>query len=251
MPGLRVEYGTFADTGGTMDSTASAQRFAGIADAPMRAVTKTDLAYLQVRQRILEGTLAPETALDHHELAESMGLSTTPVREALRRLESEHLVVNRAHRDTVVAPLSVAMVEDAYAVRGSLDPLAARLAAEQAPEPEREQILALANEKPASDDRKSWIYLNRRLHRSIYAASGNEILVGILDSVWDLTDRYRFRISGINTDLETVRQEHVAIAAAIADGNPDRTDALMRAHLAGSLQQIRSYAAGDGTGQPA
>lgn len=206
----------------------------------MHPVTKSDLAYLQIRQRILEGTLAPETSLDQEALAESMGLSTTPVREALRRLESDRLVVSRAHRDTVVAPLSRGIVESVYTVRLSLDPLAATLAAANASEAEREQILALAKEKPDSDDPVTCVYLNRRLHRSIYAASGNAIMTDILDSLWDLTDRYRLIISKDNTVIEVAQEEHQAIASAVAEGNPDRAGALMRAHLAGSLQQIRA-----------
>jgi DNA-binding GntR family transcriptional regulator len=209
----------------------------------MHSVTKTDLAYLQIRQQILEGTLAPETSLDQEELATGLGLSTTPVREALRRLESERLVVNRAHRDTVVAPLSAAMVEEVYAVRLSLDPLAVTLAATNASDAERERILKLSEEKPASDDPIAWIYLNRRLHQSMYAASGNNILVEMLDSLWDSTDRYRLIISKNNTITEVTQEEHSAIAAAIVDRNADRAGALMRAHLAASLQQIRAAVA--------
>src|ERR1700741_2434472 len=136
------------------------------AQVPLRPVTKTDLAYLQIRQKILEGDLPPEMSLDQEALAQSLGLSTTPVREALRRLESERLVVSRAHRDTIVAPLSLDTMEEGVAVRLSLDPLAASLAATHASDSERERIRVLSGQHPSEDDPVISVYFNRHLHRS-------------------------------------------------------------------------------------
>jgi DNA-binding GntR family transcriptional regulator len=227
-------------------SDISAQwRFSGTAGLPLRAVTKTDLAYLQIRQKILEGDLAPGTSLDQETLAGALGLSTTPVREALRRLESERLVVSRVHRDTVVAPLSRETVEEVYAVRLSLDPLAAALAAAHASDGEREKILALSGEKPAKDDLVSHVYLNRRLHRSIYGSSGNTVLVDVLDSLWDLADRYRLIISRDTAVIKTAQEEHAAIIAAVVRGDADQASGLMHEHLAGSLERIRCAVAVD------
>jgi DNA-binding GntR family transcriptional regulator len=215
-------------------------RFPGGGEMPIRPVTKTDLAYLHIRQKILEGELAPETSLDQEALAKWLGLSTTPVREALRRLESERLVVSRAHRDTVVAPLSLDTVEEVYAVRLSLDPLAVALAAARADDAERARILALSQEQPVLGDPVSHVSVNRRLHRAIYAASGNVVLIELLDSLWDLSDRYRVIISKDNTTLKMAQGEHSAIVSAVVDGDPDRAAELMRDHLAASLQLIRS-----------
>jgi DNA-binding GntR family transcriptional regulator len=221
-------------------------RFAGTSDVPLRPVTKTDLAYLQIRQKILEGELLPGTALDQESLAESLGLSTTPVREALRRLESERLVINRVHRDTIVTPLSRETVEEVYAVRLSLDPLAAGLAAVHAPAAAREKALALSHEKPASDDPASHVYLNRQLHRSIYASCGNTVLVDVLDSLWDLSDRYRLIICKDAAVIETAKEEHDAIVAAVIQGDAAQAARLMQEHLAGSLAQIRAAVVADG-----
>jgi DNA-binding GntR family transcriptional regulator len=211
---------------------------------PLRPVTKTDLAYLQIRKKILEGELPPDMSLDQEALAQSLGLSTTPVREALRRLESERLVVSRAHRDTVVAPLSLHAVEEVFNVRLSLDPLAASLAAAHADDSEKERIRELARIQPPGDDALTLVYFNRRLHRSIYAASGNSTLVEILDSLWDLSDRYRVIISKTASGLAMAGNEHPAIISAVTDGGPDRAAKLMREHVAASLNQIRAAVAG-------
>ena len=227
-----------------MNESVAGWRLRGSAQVPLRPVTKTDLAYLQIRQKILEGDLPPEMSLDQEALAQSLGLSTTPVREALRRLESERLIVSRAHRDTVVAPLSLDTMEEVFAVRLSLDPLAASLAAAHADDSGRERIRALSRQHQPEDDPVSSVYFNRHLHRSIYAASGNTTLVEILDSLWDLSDRYRLIISKSVAGIAMAGEEHSAIVSAVLDGSPDRAAKLMREHVAASLNQIRAAVSG-------
>src|SRR5579875_243592 len=90
--------------------------------------TKSEAAYHLVRERVMDGRLAPGTVLDQEALAREMGLSTTPVREALRRLEAEGLVSQRAHFAIRIPELSRREFSDVYAIRTLLDPEAARLA---------------------------------------------------------------------------------------------------------------------------
>src|SRR4051795_9051244 len=93
--------------------------------------TKSDLAYTRVRDLILSGQLQPGAVLPQAELAQTIGMSTTPLREALRRLKQEGLVELDAHRDARVRALDAAEARDLLELRGSLDPLAASLAAER------------------------------------------------------------------------------------------------------------------------
>jgi DNA-binding GntR family transcriptional regulator len=206
-------------------------------------VTKADLAYMRIRQQILDGELRPGATLDQEALAAGLGLSTTPVREALRRLEAERLVITRAHRDTAVAPLSVKTVEEVYAVRLSLDPLAVALATAQTSPEEKAAIMTLTRTFPVADDPVDQVSANRYLHRSIYASCGNTMLIELLDGLWDLSDRYRL-IALRDSDLgQAPHDEHIAIVEAIVDGDPGRASELMREHLANSLQRIRAAAA--------
>ncbi|HEY1704538.1 MAG TPA: GntR family transcriptional regulator [Trebonia sp.] len=223
-----------------MSESPGGWRLPASAQAPLRPVTKTDLAYRQIRQKILEGDLPPEMSLDQEALAQSLRLSTTPVREALRRLEAERLVVSRAHRETMIAPLSPDTAEEVFAVRLSLDPLAASLAAAQASDSQRERIRALSRQHPSEDDPVTSVYYNRHLHRSIYAASGNTTLTGMLDSLWDLSDRYRLIASRSVAAIAMPGDEHAAIVSAVTDGSPDRAAKLMREHVAASLGRIRA-----------
>lgn len=201
-------------------------------------LTKTDMAYWQVRQEILDGTLPPGTSLDQEALATRLGLSTTPVREALRRLESERLVVGRAHRDTFVADLSQELLEDMYAVRMKLDPLAASMAAKSAKPEELEAIAELAKITPLEDPAEQ-LQHNRELHRAIYNACGNEILIEILEQLWDRSDRYRLITIREEGDPVKMRNEHVEIADALTARNGKLAAKLMLAHLSNSYELIR------------
>jgi DNA-binding transcriptional regulator YhcF (GntR family) len=102
--------------------------------------TKADVAYVELRDQILRGALPAGARLEQEFLAASLGVSTTPLREALRRLEAEHLVVRTAHRDVVIAPLSLLEARQLFSVRMELDAMAIKQTAKNMTEEE----LALA-----------------------------------------------------------------------------------------------------------
>src|ERR1700727_2977863 len=93
--------------------------------------TKADGVYLEGRNQILFGVLEPGRRIDYVQLSASLGVSITPLREALRRLEADHLVSRIAHRDVIVAPLTREEASELVEVRRELDLLAARLPASQ------------------------------------------------------------------------------------------------------------------------
>jgi DNA-binding GntR family transcriptional regulator len=201
-------------------------------------LTKTDIAYWQVRQDILDGSLAPGTSLDQEALAARLGLSTTPVREALRRLETEHLVVSRAHRDTYVTELSQEVLADTYAVRLNLDPLAVSLTAKFAKPTDLETIGEMARLEP-SDDPTEQLQQNRVFHRQIYVSCNNEVLIEILDLLWDRSDRYRLLVITEDRNPATVRSEHIEIADAITARNGKLASKLVTAHISKSYELIK------------
>jgi DNA-binding GntR family transcriptional regulator len=205
------------------------------------ALTKVDIAYRRIRQEIVEGALAAGTAVDQEALAARLGLSTTPVREALRRLESESLIVNRPHRQTEVAPLTLQLLEDAYAVRLVLDPLAASLAAQHATEDQIQRIARLCQESQSRPEADAvWhLYQNRRFHRAIYSSCGNDILIQMLETLWDRTDRYRLAILREDSTMWLAYHEHSAIVTAIVARDGDKASELMTEHLLKSVQMIR------------
>jgi DNA-binding GntR family transcriptional regulator len=207
------------------------------------ATTKADGAYLEMRNQILLGTLEPGSRVDYTRLSASLGVSITPLREALRRLEADHLVIRSAHRDVVIAPLTLEEASELVAVRRELDLLAARLAATQMTKDE----LARARRLVASQDEKEALrYLrdaglpvaaggmrcvNRAFHRMVYCGSHNQVLIQCRDAISTRTERYVIMARQINTvPPEAFRLMHEKLLAALDGRDPEAAADMMRAH---------------------
>lgn len=199
-------------------------------------VTKSEAAYQEIRRRIMDGTLVPGSVLEQETLASTLSLSTTPVREALRRLESERLVNLQAHREVRVAPMTVAELQQIYAVRLELDPLAAGLAAEAATDEQLAAVSVSFGQRPRDPIER--LIQNRQLHRGIYAACGNQVLIQILDSLWDRSDRYRMVLLKTDAKEHAIESEHGAIVLAFARRDAQALRQLMTDHLQASMRSI-------------
>ena len=188
-------------------------------------------AYSMILDAIDTGTYRPGDRLVESELAERLGVSRTPIREALQRLETQSLLV-RDGRSLIVASLDHNQMAELYVVRGELEGLAARLAARNATEEEvrllREMVEAdnTLLEHPAALARA-----NRRFHKQIHLASHNRFLVQQLDLV------HRSMALMATTSLavvgrgEIAQKEHDSIVSAIEARDGDAADAALRAHI--------------------
>jgi len=208
---------------------------------PAVALTKNAYAYEELRRRILTGEIAQGSVLGQPQLAREIGVSTTPLREALRRLAAEGLVQLESHRDARVASLTADEARDLYVIRENLDPLAAGLAAESRTPADIADIEAALKQLTPLHDAADLAALmaHREFHRAIYTASHNPPLIGILEGLWDKADRYRqIGLRGqkeSEKDRLRVQQEHVEIADAVVAGDAARAREAMQRHVAGSL----------------
>lgn len=207
----------------------------GDSRSPVLYRSKSHAAYHELRGRILSGELKAGAALNQEQLAAELGVSTTPLREALRSLESEGLVKSRTHRDVMVAPLDPQELVQLYDVRRHLDGLAARLAAQNCDDASRERIEKATVE--VSKKSKDPVAANRRFHRAIYLASGNQVLIEVLEGLWNRSDRYRRLTRGI-ADRADVIAEHRALANAVLSGDAGRAEKMMLAHVQEAEQAI-------------
>jgi DNA-binding GntR family transcriptional regulator len=203
--------------------------------------TKADYAYSEVRNRIMSGALAHGAVLNQEALAAELDVSTTPLREAMRRLSSEGLVILDAHRDARVAALTATEARSLFEIRQQLDPLAVRLAAERrdAVDVARIEDAAASLEPLDAGSSLAALEAHRAFHAALYRASHNDLLIGLLDGLWDKADRYR-RVAleareDSSDDRARVRAEHQALMAAVLDGDPDVAEQHMHRHVAGSL----------------
>jgi DNA-binding GntR family transcriptional regulator len=212
-------------------------------DLPMVNVrTKAEAAYQELAARILDGSMQPGSTVRQETLASALGVSITPLREALRRLESNGLVILEAHRTLTVAPLSATEVRELYAVRLQLDPFAAGLAAEKASVAALDRIGALAA-RPLKTTARGRLKANREFHQAIYYSAGNAALAEMLDRLWDRTDRYRIIVVRVESEERKVEREHREIAAALRARDVALSTRLMRDHLAETLRLVEMHAA--------
>ncbi|AXB41453.1 GntR family transcriptional regulator [Amycolatopsis albispora] len=203
-------------------------------------VTKSDYAYQTMREKILSGEFAPGAVLNQAMLAKTIGISTTPLREALRRLKSEGFVELGAHKDAKVSELSGEEARDLLELRRSLDPLAVGLAAERRTRDDirniREAMRGVEplRSNPGYDD----LIAHRRFHVALYSASHNELLIQTLDSLWDKADRYRrvgLQVERSQAERDQKHAEHLGLVDAIVAGDSDTAAALMLRHIDTSL----------------
>jgi DNA-binding GntR family transcriptional regulator len=208
---------------------------------PRPALTKTAYVYEELRRRILAGELSQGQTIAQEQLAAELGVSTTPLREALRRLDAEGLVNLDAHRDARVTRLNAEEARSLFEIREKLDPLAAKLAATRRTDADIATIeSALKDLEPlsASTGFES-LLVHRAFHRSVYTASHNPLLMSLLEGLWDKADRYRQ--IGLQSkpdsadDRERVRREHIAIAEAVIAGDARAAEQTMKKHVLGSL----------------
>ena len=207
---------------------------------PPSFATKSELAYTRVRDLILAGDLAPGAVLPQASLAQTIGISTTPLREALRRLKQEGLVELDAHRDARVRPLDAAEARDLLELRRTLDPLAASLAAQRRTEADLADVHAALDGLEALSSRPSTAQLasHHRFHAAIHRASHNALLTETLDGLWMKTDRYRrhgLEAGRSDEERDARAIEHRLLFEAVRDGDPQTAAELMRRHVETSL----------------
>jgi DNA-binding GntR family transcriptional regulator len=208
---------------------------------PLSALTKAEAAYVEVRAQLLEGTLAPGSTINQENLAAALGLSVTPLREALRRLEGEGLVELRPHRVVSVLPLTRRELGELCVARMRLEPLAASLAAEIATPRELKAISALARQSHAGDIHAQ-LRGHREFHQAVYLASHNKVLADLLAQLWTRTDRYRAIVLRDRDLRKTSRAGHGRIAAALAARDVRAAADLTERHVGETLQLAEDLA---------
>jgi DNA-binding GntR family transcriptional regulator len=187
-----------------------------------------DKAYHAIRDRIVSLELAPGALIDERGLVDGLGMSRTPVREALMRLAQERLVEVYPRRGMFVTGVDVRELARLSEVRAVLEPAAARLAAERATDVERADLAVLADEIDGSDDLMG---LDERIHRAVYRAAHNDLLEATLEQYFVLALRIWVMAGERVRELEEAVDTHRVLLSAVVDGDGDRAAESMRAHI--------------------
>lgn len=196
------------------------------------SVSRVEHAYEYIRQAILNHRLKPGDRLREADLAETIGVSRTPLREALARLEFDGLIVNDPARGLAVTQLDYNMVGELYFIREVLEGSAARLAAQHASEVEVAIIEEICDQyRRATGDGAALAMRNRQFHEALYRCAHNRYLVRTLDGLHDALALLGESMLLDPKRAEQTLQEHAEIVEAIKARNPDAAELATRKHI--------------------
>jgi len=197
--------------------------------------TLTDYVYSALRSDILSGVYPAGFSLVETRIAEELGVSRTPVREALRRLELEELVRATPNRGMVVIGVTPKDIDDIYAIRYLLEGQAARWAAERATPSDvvrlTENLDSFAYYVQKGGHFEKLAQLDTEFHDALYASCQRAVLYHILSTLHGHSASARLRSLSTPNRAERTLQEHTALVSAIANGDADEAERLAKAHI--------------------
>ncbi|OXM64642.1 GntR family transcriptional regulator [Amycolatopsis thermalba] len=207
-------------------------------------VSLAERAYTAIQDRLIMLDIPPMAPIDDTALSASLGLGRTPVREALKRLEVDRLVISYPRRGTFATGVDITDLAYISEIRVQLEPLAARRAAETAAAAVKSGLAELADEVADLDvralDRTGLMRCDLRVHRAIYRAAGNPHLEDTLVRYDNLATRIFCLFLDRMPHFDRHVGEHAALLRAIADGDGDTAADLALTHVTGFEKAIRA-----------
>jgi DNA-binding GntR family transcriptional regulator len=211
---------------------------------PMPRQTVASLTLDALRARILGGDVPDGEPLRQDAVAEALGVSRIPVREALRQLEAEGLVTFVPHRGAVVATLSPAEIEEIFALRAQIESELLRRAIPRTTAvhlARAEQVLDAYELALRGGEVSAWGALNWQLHSALYAPAERSVTLGVLQRLHQQSDRYiRLQLAATHGEARANR-EHRAIVAAVRRKDVRRAAQLLQNHILGAGRALLSF----------
>lgn len=202
-------------------------------------MTPDDVAR-ELARAIRERSIAPGTQLVQEDLARRFGVSRNPVREALRLLEGEGLIVMRPGGGGTVRVLSTEDLDEIYLLRTALEPSIAPLVIDGATPRAIARLTALAEQMRATDDVDDWMRLNFDFHEQIHGLTGRPRTVKILSGLLSAGQPYSYENVAHLDGRRQADEEHEQMLAALRTGNAASLGDTLRKHVAGAHQRLRA-----------
>jgi DNA-binding GntR family transcriptional regulator len=200
-----------------------------------------ELIYAYLKRKIMRGDISDEQRLGEGELVKTLGVSRTPIRHALERLEQERFTRKLSYGGYEIRRLTRRDIEEIFGVRSVLESYAASLAARQITQGtlrKLEQIIDRSRIALEKDDVDEAIELNTKFHDSLYRASGSEQLYYIIQNLGDYLYRYRKIILLQKSNREDSLRDHETMIRAIAERNQDSVEGLVKEHVMRALKVV-------------
>lgn len=213
-----------------------------------------ELVFESLREAIITGRLRPGERMMEIQMAEEMGVSRTPVREAIRKLELEGLVVMIPRKGAYVAGLSLKDIADVFEIRGALEGLAAELAAERITDEEQDEMeryLVMIAEYIEAGDIEKVVEIDTDFHTLLYKCSRNSRLSQIISNLREQIQRFRTTSLSYPGRMKTALEEHRKIVEALAARDGELARRIAQEHIEnaensmmGMIQQDKKYGGG-------
>jgi len=199
--------------------------------------TLADSVYAQLRTAIVRGQLRDGAKLKQVELAEQLGVSRVPVREALRRLQAEHLVAAEPFQCFVVTTLTRPQVMELIDLREELEVIALKQSL-KSPDLERRirEAKAAAKALSLSQDDQSWLASDRDFHRALNG--GTTAVTAIIEDIRERVHRYLYSAPAVARRRSGVLKEHAALLAAFQAGDEQAVEDAIRRHVRGTRKHL-------------
>jgi len=212
-----------------------------VTDAFVRPPTAQEAVLTEIRRLLVTGELAPGAPVRQEAVAERLGVSRVPVREALKVLEGEGHVVYAAHRGYVVAELSVDDLTEVYRLRELLEAEAIRVAVPRLDDTPLAAIERAAHDADAAGHRGDLAAMtayNRDFHFLLFDAAAMPRLSRTLRQLWDATDVYRAVYFGGSGNRTRVKHDHAELVAALRDRDVRGAIAVQKHHRDASVEAV-------------
>jgi DNA-binding GntR family transcriptional regulator len=193
-----------------------------------------------LRQRILSGEIRAGQPIRQEQIAQEMGVSRIPLREALKQLEAEGFVTIAPHKGAVVSTLSAEEAEELFALRLQLEDWLLRDAIPRMREADFAHLDAIIDESRAPDNLARWGELNWQFHEALYRPAGRPLSLRFLKRIHDNLDRYLRLQIAVTRDWDRAYRDHQDLVALSREGNVEAALALLKDHILGTAKALSS-----------
>jgi DNA-binding GntR family transcriptional regulator len=216
-------------------------------DQRLQIVSAADQVYDVLRERILRGELEGGSRVHQQNVSGELGVSRSPVREALARMAADGLVELLPNRGARVVDVTLDDIRTAYEARLAVEPLAARLAAQRRTDDDLKQMARAIVEQRRAGNPRTVYQCVRRFHVAVVDAAANPLLSRFASSLWAGRIGLHVLVRQVGHEaLAADAEDHDAIVAAIRDGDGALAERALHDHIAGSLDRFLD-AAGEST----
>ena len=196
--------------------------------------------YDRLKGQILDGDLAPGDQVKIQSVADALGVSIVPVREALRMLASDGFIDIRPRRSPVVSRIELADILEINLIRQALEPLALAAAIEAHTPASLKECRDLITLDETAKDRWQKVTLNRQFHLALLEPSGQKRVLGLIEDQYDGISRFaQFLVVDSGVFEGAPHAEHMRILEAVEGRDVDAAVTLMKRHLAASTDRVR------------